>query len=73
MNTTQPPEGAQRRSPQSGGTSSGTPLAPEAAVASAPAWRMLIEALLEPVWLVDAVGLRIVAVNQAAAERARQT
>ena len=32
------------------------------------AWGALVEALIEAVWVVDAVGLRIIAVNQAAAD-----
>ncbi len=31
-----------------------------------PSWHSLVEALIEAVWIVDAVGLRIVAVNEAA-------
>jgi hypothetical protein len=33
----------------------------------APGWGSLVEALIEPAWMVEAVGLRIVAVNLAGA------
>ena len=36
--------------------------------ANRPGWDSLVEALIEAAWVVDAVGLRIVAVNQAGAE-----
>ena len=56
MSSARPPEGAWQRSAQSEG----------APVSGTMPWTALIDSLIEAVWVVDTVGFRIVAVNQAA-------
>ena len=55
MSSARPPDGARHRSSQGEGTP----------VSGTMPWTALIDSLIEAVWVVDAVGFRIIAVNQA--------